>query len=562
MRAGRRRAVRALSVALVAALALAACSSGGGAINDADASGGASDSEAAAQVAEITGLDDAAREKRIQEIGADVEKQMLVLSGLAETVGGESQAVAAYDVVADQLNALALKLRAAPPAFGKLAGAAGRSAGSSSMGAMMFGAMVIGAMAPEAIVGGSNDVEPGAAPAHEVKNDSSGNNSSTMTLDATTETASIDWTAQTSANGLTGKLRVQMKISPCPGPDGSFTATATLTMSSTSSTPGVTKGSNMTVDIKVTGHVDDDARLVGHEVESTTESAEFGSGDNKWTQVTDRSSYTGDKLTAISRTQGRSAGKATPEFARGIGLLGMLIQMSVTPKILEAAKKGWESGRCVALEPTTEPAKRSGLAPSTNVSITAAPRSKIDGSKAGGTVVGALSGASSLDPAGTKVPADATFTYVAPGEVGASASVAFEARSKRGVAKATVSFNTSPDAYDVSGRLASIPAGTTFTGRICDVEKPFTVTTAGDQVGTITFTPTSPTAGKLVFTGRVGNAPLAMKASGTYTIAPPAGAGATGALTLTWRVTIIIPVVGNQTRSGTVPLTLTPRSAC
>ena len=65
----------------------------------------------------------------------------------------------------------------------------------------------------------------------------------------------------------------------------------------------------------------------------------------------------------------------------------------------------------------------------------------------------------------------------------------------------------------------------------------------------------------MTFKGKVGNAPLAMVGSGTYTLEPPKGGG-TGLLTLTWKLTIKIPVVGDQTRNGTAPLTLTPISSC
>jgi hypothetical protein len=166
-----------------------------------------------------------------------------------------------------------------------------------------------------------------------------------------------------------------------------------------------------------------------------------------------------------------------------------------------------------------------------------------------------------VDPAGSKVKADATFTYVAPGEKDKSASVALEARSKRGVAKASVDFDTKPGSYEVSGTMPSVPSGTTFSGKICKADKPFTVQTTGDMIGTASFTPKSATAGSVRFKGKVGNAPLAMVGSGTYTLTPPQGSG-TGTLAITWKLTIKIPYVGDQTRSGPATLTLTPRSSC
>ena len=192
-------------------------------------------------------------------------------------------------------------------------------------------------------------------------------------------------------------------------------------------------------------------------------------------------------------------------------------------KAVEAAKKGWESGRCVALEPTTSPGKRTGLKPSTAVTITAAPRSKIDGAATGGTVTATLNGASSVDPAGSKVPADATFAYVAPGEKDKSATVSLEARSKRGVAKASVAFDTKAGGYALKGSIPTAPGGTRITGATCDVTQPFTAESSGDMVGTITFTPTDDVSGKVAFKGRVGNAPLKITGKGTYVVNVPPG---------------------------------------
>ena len=101
----------------------------------------------------------------------------------------------------------------------------------------------------------------------------------------------------------------------------------------------------------------------------------------------------------------------------------------------------------MALEPTTDPAKRTGLQPSTSVAISAAPRSKIDGGPVGGAVTATLSGEGAVTPSGTKVPADASFTYTAASTAGKAGKVALEARSRRGVAKAELNFDTAEDSW-------------------------------------------------------------------------------------------------------------------
>jgi len=102
----------------------------------------------------------------------------------------------------------------------------------------------------------------------------------------------------------------------------------------------------------------------------------------------------------------------------------------------DAAPERLESGRCVRLD-VTPSAGPKDLEPSQEVSLLAAPRSKIDGAAAGGSVTAVLTaGGATVAPSATKVPADATFTYTAPERDRQVRDPLLEARSKRGVAKA------------------------------------------------------------------------------------------------------------------------------
>ena len=74
--------------------------------------------------------------------------------------------------------------------------------------------------------------------------------------------------------------------------------------------------------------------------------------------------------------------------------------------------------------------------------LEAKPRAKSDGAPTRGTVVATLDGGASLLPAGGKVPADAKYSYAGPEKKDQTASIDFEARSKRGVARATLEFDT------------------------------------------------------------------------------------------------------------------------
>lgn len=91
----------------------------------------------------------------------------------------------------------------------------------------------------------------------------------------------------------------------------------------------------------------------------------------------------------------------------------------------------------------TTSAEPRGLDPAQAVSNLATPRSKIDGSATGGTVTATLTaGGATVDPSATKVPADATFSYVAPDQAGKSGTISLEARSRRGVGKTTLDLTT------------------------------------------------------------------------------------------------------------------------
>ncbi len=510
--------VRLFGTAAAVTLLIAGCSSA-----LPSATGGPLPSDdLAAQASAVRALSTQEQESQLAVLSADVEGKMLALSGLEAELGGPEQARTAYTAMTAALVARTTQFRAVPGYAGRF-GAHVPAGDTPSLGGMVFAGWMISGMAAEAAVSTTNGAKPGEAPERESKNDDQGASTSSMTLEGSLESASIDWTMTTTENGVTGTLRVKITVNPCPDPTGKFTAKATVTASATSAAGRV--GSNSVVDIELNGQIDDDAKVVSYDVTTTSQAAEFGSGDNIWAEVTDTLSYVGGDITAASRTYGRSAGKVPAGFADQWANLARLTSMMLTDRLLSAAQKGWESGRCVALDPTTDPSKRTGLAPSASVQILAAPRSKVDGSPTGGTVSATLAGDTSVDPAGSKVAADARFAYVAPGEKDKSASVSMEARSRRGVAKADVAFDTKETAYTASGGAGNI----TFSGTVPDLTQPFTIAGAGGAALTFSYSPTDATgrAGRMSYTGSVGGYQLT--GSGSYTIAGDEG----GILTLT-----------------------------
>ena len=506
------------AAAVTLVLLLAACAPG----SPSGPGGPVASGDLAAEARAIHALSPQEQETQLAALSADVEGQMLPLSGLETDLGGPDQAEGAYSAMTSALIARTTQFRAIPD-YASHFGVPVPAVDTPSLGGMIFAGWMISGMAAEAAVTTTNGAEAGAAPEREVKNDDQGANTSSMTLEGSLESASIEWTMTTTENGVTGTLRVKITVNPCPDPTGKFTAKATVTASATSAAGRI--GSNSVVDIELNGQIDDDAKVVSYDVTTTSQTADFGSGNNVWAEATEVISYVGGDVTAASRTYGRSAGNVPAGFADKWADLARLTSMMLTDRLLAAAQKGWESGRCVALDPTTDPAKRTGLAPSTSVQIFAAPRSKVDGTPTKGTVTATLAGDTSLDPAGSKVPADATFSYIAPGEKEKSATVSLEARSRRGVARADVAFDTRSIAYTASGSAGNI----TFSGSVPDLTQPFTIDGAGGASLTFSYAPADATgrAGRMTYTGNTGGYKLS--GGGPYTITGDEG----GVLTLT-----------------------------
>lgn len=177
---------------------------------------------------------------------------------------------------------------------------------------------------------------------------------------------------------------------------------------------------------------------------------------------------------------------------------------------IEAARSGWQSGRCIDLQTSVSDGP-TGLDPNTNVTITAKPRAKSDGASAGGTVSATLTGGeAAVDPSSTPLPADAEFTYTAPGERDKTGQVSLESRSKRGVGKAVVNLDTKgTPAFSASGGEGDWVA----SGTICSLEEPFVLDGSGL---TATATPTGNNSGTWTLTGDAAG--VTWDGNGTYTV--------------------------------------------
>lgn len=207
----------------------------------------------------------------------------------------------------------------------------------------------------------------------------------------------------------------------------------------------------------------------------------------------------------------------------------------------------WEGGRCIDLQLTSSPSKRKGVQPGTRFDVEGKPRARADGSSAGGAVTATLTGGSSLQPPSGKVKADAKYAYVGPEEKEKTASIAFESRSRRGVGRGTLEFDTRLGrAYRIEGGADEFHG----TGVVCDLARQFVVTGSGV---TVTFEPGSDRGGTYNYTGSMSG--FRVYGNGTYTVRTD-GDEAVG-ITATGPGSVATPM-GVQTATDTEQYTLTP----
>ena len=419
-----------------AAVLLAGCSSG--AASDAPA-GASSPPAVGTSVApsSASALDPVAAEAAAFDAlpASEQENRIAAESAAAELALLPESDAAAYNAMTAALITQA-RAYASDPTYGKF-GAGPVMTEEGGFGGMTFAGWVVSGMGVSAAVNATNGAKAGEAPQSETKKDSSNSGTSEFTVAGSVESASVDWTMTSTQKGMTGSLRLRGSVNPCPDVNGEFTAKVTLDTTGASDSGGGSMAS--TVDIALDGLVDDTAAIIGYETTTNTRAKSGTRG--QVADVTTTTTHGAGDVTAASRSD-NAASDGTTLDGQQWGNLGMMTESMIVKGLVDSIRQAIESGRCVKLNAPTTPSKTKGLKPSTAVSISAQPRSKIDGKPTGGTVTGKLNGGSSLDPAGAPVNADATFNYVAPDQEDERATVSLESRSIRGVGKAEVPFDT------------------------------------------------------------------------------------------------------------------------
>ncbi len=443
--------------------------------------------------------------------------RVMEVSGIVEALGGEETAIAALKALG---NLYERKLRGAEVDIPKMVPAAFDGAGIDSgfvgMGMGSFGGLIAGSMASGMVASMSDErlaelVKAGPIKlgdkngAFEVQFDESGSVDQTIEFDGKVD------------QGLTGKIKIKIHIDGCPDPQGKLTVTLAVdSQMSVDGKPGV--GGFVRSEFKLERFLDDDAQLMGDNGSTAEMTMSAGGTQGGSSQSVDlRMGYGRDAHSGyedFSNERGFSIFRMD-EAKRAVQLAEQTFgfQQLIAEMMLRGMGKDggpWESGRCVDLKVTSDPGKRKGIRPSTAFDIEAIPRAKADGAPTRGTVTATLSGDSSLQPSSGKVPADAKYQYAGPDRKDQSASIAFEARSKRGVGRATLEFDTKKGGYRIVGGKC------TESYTVCDISKPFTGKACG---ATYTHTPKSDKGGNYSFRFEGGGG--VATSSGTYTLSGP-----------------------------------------
>lgn len=476
-------------------------------------------------------FDPAQLEAALAEAAAlDREVEFLIAewSGLQEELGG-----------ADAMTAAIEARDAAFPTVAELLGLGGpqglrrapaHSSTEDGVGMGLFGGLMIVGLGSEGIVTGTNDGKTGTR-------DSDG-----AVLKASKDSVELVVDKTFEGNGLTTNLRSHVKVFPCPDVNGEFTVNAKVDV--TSKATGTSRGQQSALEVVVTGQLDDDARLVASSMGFRMKRDGLGLGS--YVDYTYRRSVDG---TGTARLNDFNWLTTMPSHIDDTAALGGLFAAIIEHFLVKAAAQGYESGRCVRLDVSAAPGP-GGLEPGSTATVTAKPRSKMDGSPTGGTVKASLTaGAKAVDPSGTPLPADAEFTYSAPDEADQSGTVALEARSKRGVGKAEITLDTKGVKYVAGGGGSEI----TFSGDVASITAPFTV---GIEFiggsGTFDFIPAAGgDSGTVNILGSGGGASLT--GGGTYT----ATKNDDGTVTLTVNSNSCVDV-SNVCRDHVDLITLTP----
>ena len=336
----------------------------------------------------------------------------------------------------------------------------------------------------------------------------------------------------------------------CPNAEGQVPLTVNLRIWCESGGFGYTQ--DLTAFIRA--NVDDNADLVSTTVDLVQGTREVSNGKEFYVetgltvQMDDKNpeNFSESNWRLIRYSQG-----ATLEAARPAASSGQNSALAMALTVLKIAEHKWQNGGCVRID-----AKSPGsVAVNSTTQIPVKVIHKFGGAEVPSKLEAALSGAASVDP--TLIPrTSGTLSYVAPGETGKNATIKLKASSKRGRATLDLTASTGGQSYRVNGTSN----GVSFTGEICNVNKPFTIDAKfpGGAAKT-SFSPSSAAGGSNTVSG--GGGGCVQTGGGTYTITT----NPDGSATISWTTAdkLTCPGFNNaRTATFTLPLQPAPEISC
>ncbi len=498
--------------------------------------------------------------RRISAVDYWLHYKLMQATGIEKELGGEEKAVAALTALGEEYER---RMRVAQTETPKMIKAAftgeGMSSGFMGMGMGSFLGIISGGIS-SAVVGNMSDAQLAELNQKGGLKFKDQSGSATFQFDKDgSMTQSMEFEVNT--NGINGKVKMTSKMTACPDANGKVAVDIDVdSQMSVSGKPGT--GGFVHSTFKYERYLDDDAHLIdtadGAAASNHIRMGGFENFQSQTFDVTTGYDRGGKEIIVENAESGFSIFqmdevRKASELLRATDLLQTIVAESMLRGLGMASGSPWEGGRCIDLKVTSSPAKRKAVRPSTAFDLDAMPRAKSDGAAAGGTVTATLSGGASLQPASGKVQADAKYGYAAPTKKNESATVEFEARSKRGVGRAKLEFDTSEvAAYRMEGGAGEFHG----TGIVCDLAGQFFVEGGGN---TVRFEPEAAGGGRYSYSGNMSG--FQVWGHGTYTV--KYNGDIAESITATGPGNVKTPI-GTQTAVGTEKYSLTPvsREAC
>nr|BFE71085.1 hypothetical protein GCM10020092_043860 [Actinoplanes digitatis] len=288
---------RSLSLLAVSALVLGAC---GSPSNGRPAKQGPVVVDGAVDLPALQQLVDSARSRSPEQQEAELarlnnvlERQLWTESGLEAALGGAAAADAAFAAHGRALTGRARALADKPIVMVPAVYAAEPS--GPTIGEGLFGGMLLVSLGADGVVSSSNDLKDGEHVAPDRSNKEIQSSGSRDHVD-------LDMNFTHESDGVTTKLVVKVGVSPCPDANGHFEATAKVDVSATKT--GGSTGQRGTLDVTITGEVDDDATLASTDAEYRMQYADFANSKGGFVDVSGALSGPKARSATLNRTGG------------------------------------------------------------------------------------------------------------------------------------------------------------------------------------------------------------------------------------------------------------------